>query len=52
MPPRKRAASTPELPHTESCEAPTRVESFPVLDSEGAPRAVARCLACGAQTVK
>ncbi len=52
MPPRKRAATGPKIPHTDSCSAPERVESFPVLDSSGVPRTVTRCLACGAQTVK
>lgn len=52
MPPRKRAVSTPRIPHTDSCGAPERVESFPVLDSSGAPRTVRRCLECGTQEIE
>ncbi|BAU83132.1 GMP reductase [Streptomyces laurentii] len=53
MPPRKRAAaSVPRIPHADSCADPSRIERFPVLDSDGADRTVTRCLACGAQTVK
>lgn len=53
MPPaKKRAASAPKVPHSDSCLTPRRIETFPVLDSGGADRTVTRCLGCGAQHVK
>lgn len=52
MPPRKRAASAPKLPHTDACAAPARVETFPVVDADGAARTVVRCIDCGAQTTR
>lgn len=52
MPPRKRAVSALKITHTDSCGAPDRVESFPVLDSSGAPQTVRRCLECGTQEIE
>lgn len=51
MPPRKRV-SAPKIPHTDTCAAPDRVESFPVLDSSGVARTVRRCLECGTQEIE
>lgn len=49
MPPRKRAATTPEVPHTDACQGP-RMESFTATRPDGTGASVVRCQECGAQT--
>lgn len=51
MPPRKKAAITPELPHVDECSGP-RVESYTALRPDGSDARVVRCQECGAQIVE
>lgn len=51
MPPRKKAAIAPDLPHLEQCSGP-RVERYTALRPDGSDAQVMRCQDCGAQIVE
>lgn len=51
MPPRKKAAITPDLPHVDECSDP-RVESYTAVRPDGSGAHVVRCQDCGAQSVE